>query len=102
MPTLGGRRERDTPLCCWPQKVVTVTSSPCCLSVGADPNWPTQNGVTCLHAVAGRGYEDIVAILLRDRNLTINDQTQDGQTALLMAAKGGHKGHCGQIDDIQC
>ena len=49
-----------------------------------------HSGMTPLHKVAGNGYVDAAAVLLR-YGANINNTTRSGNTALHLAARRGHE-----------
>lgn len=54
----------------------------------ADPNTRTGSGGTVLHQVSGRGYADIIALLLK-HGAEVNTATAYGRAPLHQAAGGG-------------
>jgi ankyrin repeat protein len=60
------------------------------LSRGADPNAPTRTGKTPLHyaALVREGVDNIIALL--DAGADIDEESDDGMTALMLAAREAH------------
>ncbi|KAB0400302.1 hypothetical protein E2I00_011764, partial [Balaenoptera physalus] len=57
------------------------------LEAGADPNQPDRAGRTPLHTAVAADAREVCQLLLRSRQTAVDARTEDGTTALMLAAR---------------
>ena len=57
---------------------------------GADSDAYARHGYNSLHLAAQGGYADTASVLMKEGRLSVNDQTEEGYSPLLLACYGGH------------
>ena len=86
---IEGRSSKGfTPLQC-AARAGNVTALKCLLSAGASVD-VYNRGLTLLHLAAAGGHSAVIEALMPELANHINDEAEDGRTALSIACRGGH------------
>jgi len=71
----------------WACQLSSVEAAKALIDAGADINARDSDGETPLHIACSEGQVDIVKLLLESEVLDINNETDEGKTALMFAAQ---------------